>query len=389
MDILFFSLRGSMYRYFAMLCRELPLQTRLLDFSPTFYYTRGAPAPSECDVALGIDFQLQRKRCKYRAPEWIWKIIGCYYSLQYRRFYRRFYYLIDREQPKCIALWNGHRLPEFAIKQLAREFNIPVVHFENGLLPNTTTFDLNGVNDRNSLPRCASFYRAYKPAHASTPIAERELVTRKFHRAKRAHAGQGEFFAPLPGKYIFVPFQVKFDSQILLNSPRIKTMYELYNWIEYVAENSCDNSIIFVIKEHPSDPHKYTDLYKNHPRIRFSNRDTQELITKSQAVVTVNSSVGLEALLLHRPVVVLGNACFAIEDLSYPVTSKEALVNMIDKLKGWQPDVTLIEGFLSYLKEQYCLPVSWRNPDQQHIDAVTEKFKTVLAGGTRNGSQIT
>ena len=62
---------------------------------------------------------------------------------------------------------------------------------------------------------------------------------------------------------------------------------------------------------------------------------------------------------------------------------------MIDKLKGWQPDVTLIEGFLSYLKEQYCLPVSWRNPDQQHIDAVTEKFKTVLAGGARNGSQIT
>ena len=143
MDILFISLKGSMYKYFDQLSRELPFDTKLVDFSPRFRFTAQVPALSDAEIAQGIAFQLQRKRSKYDAPEWLWKIVQRYYELQYRRFYRRFYILLTQSKPKCIALWNGHRLPEFAVKHLAQQLNIPVVHFENGLLPNTTTFDLS------------------------------------------------------------------------------------------------------------------------------------------------------------------------------------------------------------------------------------------------------
>ena len=378
MDILFISHRGSMYRYFVYLNRELPSNTKVVDFFPKFLIGDKAPALLAADVAQGIAFQLQRKRSKYTAPEWVWTLIQSYYEGQYLRYYRRFYSLLNKYQPKCIALWNGHRLPEFAIKHLAQQLNIPVVHFENGLLPNTTTFDLSGVNDANSLPREASFYKAQAAIERSTPIAQRNLVTRKFHRSKKSRAKSHIFHKSLPEKFIFVPFQVKFDSQVLLNSPRIKTMYELYRWIEYAMQQSNDRDLKFVIKEHPSDPHKYSELYDKNPQIIFSNRDTKELIEQSEAVITINSSVGIEALLLHKSVIVLGEACFGIQGLTHPLSSMEQLPIVINQLSGSQPDTILIEQFLSYLEHQYSVRGSWRNPNSMHVQALTEKFTSVI-----------
>ena len=379
MDILFISLRGSMYRYFRVLDRELPFGTKLVDFSPRFQFKIQIPPVDDSEIAKGIAFQLQRKRSKYDAPEWVWKIIERYYEFQYLRFYSRFYRLLKKWQPKCIALWNGHRLPEFAIKHLAQQLNIPVVHFENGLLPNTTTFDLNGVNDANSLPREANFYRTYTPTKGFTPLNERSLVERKFHRSKRIRAKTSEFHKALPEKFVFVPFQVKFDSQVLLNSPYITSMTELYSWIEYVVDNSSDESLVFVVKEHPTDPHKYNELYKKNPRIIFSNRDTKELIEGSQAVITINSSVGLESILLHRRVVVLGEACYGINGLSKPVVSPASLLSVINNLSSWTTDVELTERFLAYLKHEYCVPVSWRNPDAVHFKSLEKKFAEILS----------
>jgi len=258
---------------------------------------------------------------------------------------------------------------------LAEKLNIPVIHFENGLLPETTTFDLSGVNNANSLPRNAQFYREYRNTN---PLIDRQLVTRKFHRSKVSHAKNETFYTALPDHYIFVPFQVKFDSQILLNSKNIKTMTELYQWVEFV-EKSTDQPLKFVIKEHPSDPHKYTELYNKNSNITFSNRDTGELVEKADAVVTINSSVGLEAILLHRRVNVLGDACYGIEGISHAVKTKSEFLAAIDYLSSWDLDIALIENFLAYLKYEYSVPSSWRNPDREHLDSLLRKFNGINA----------
>ena len=373
MDVLFISKHGSMYRYFQYLKRNLDLHSTVFDFTPKFYIKLQAPPLSGAEIKAGTEFHLQRKKAKYNFPEWLWRLLGFYYEAKFKFYYRQFSGLIYAYKPKSIALWNGHRLPEQAIKTLAEKLNIPVVHFENGLLPDTTTFDLSGVNDANSLPRDAQFYREYK--NDKTHI-ERELVTRKFHRSKKAHAKNKTFYAELPEKYIFVPFQVKFDSQILLNSKNIKSMNDLYQWIDFAEQNS-DQPLKFVIKEHPSDPHKYTQLYSKNPNIIFSNRDTKELIEKTDAVITVNSSVGLESILLHKRVIVLGEACYGIEGLCHPVKSASGLSEAVNQLPLWELDVGLIENFLAYLKSEYCVPTSWRNPDKQHIESLQKKFKSL------------
>lgn len=82
-------------------------------------------------------------------------------------------------------------------------------------------------------------------------------------------------------------------------------MRELFSFAELIAERS---GRTVVLKEHPSSRVKYPDLARRvSDRVIFANgNSTQELIEKADCVVTINSTVGLESILLAKPVLVLG-----------------------------------------------------------------------------------
>jgi capsular polysaccharide export protein len=82
---------------------------------------------------------------------------------------------------------------------------------------------------------------------------------------------------------------------------------------------------------------------------------------------------------LHRRVVVLGEACYGINGLSKPVVSPASLLSVINNLSSWTTDVELTERFLAYLKHEYCVPVSWRNPDAVHFKSLEKKFAEILS----------
>ena len=125
--------------------------------------------------------------------------------------------------------------------------------------------------------------------------------------------------------------------------------------------------------------HYLKPVFKNNPNIIFSNRDTKELIEKADAVITVNSSVGLEAILLHKRVIVLGEACYGIDGLSVRVDSQAALLAELNNLSSWMPEIDLIERFLAYLTDEYSVPVSWRNPDSNHLKSLHQRFSAILS----------
>ena len=378
MDVMLVSRRGAMFKYFRLISARLDLYTRVFDFSLKLYLWPKNLDLSDDEISQGIAFHLQRKRAKHNFPFWFWLLLERYYKFKYKNIFRRFYTLIKHHEPRCIGIFNGHRLPEQAIRNIASKLSIPIIYFENGLLPNTTTFDLKGINAENSIPREVEFYRNYSYSSPSKNSNERKLVQRQFHRFKKLHSLKSKFHKDLPKKFIFVPFQVHFDSQVLCNSPYIKTMRELYDWIECAAFNCDDPDLQFVIKEHPSDPHRYGDLYNKNQRIVFSNRNTSELIEKSKAVVTLNSSVGMEALFLNKRLIVLGLACYAIDEIAKAVTSKAQLVEELNNLKSWQSNLPMIEKFIAYLQNDYCIPQTWRSPNEEHISAIQSRFKVII-----------
>ena len=130
-----------------------------------------------------------------------------------------------------------------------------------------------------------------------------------------------------------------------------------------------------VFKTHPSWPKDFSHLTHREQNIYFANNnDTQQLIEKANAVITINSTVGIESLLLDTQVITLGNACYKIDALVTHACNSSELVAAFSNLANWQPDETLRTGFLNYLKIIYTLPQRWSAADDAQLLAATERL---------------
>ncbi|RLA60515.1 MAG: hypothetical protein DRQ78_09440 [Epsilonproteobacteria bacterium] len=259
------------------------------------------------------------------------------------------YYAALGDQCEKMLIWNGGKFRQRIALEAAKLKEIKVFYFENGLLPNTIVFDDMGINYENSVPREQIFFKKY----SSDIDLPKELVPR-IGKGSQKFVGDKE---GLPEKYIFVPFQVDYDTQVISHSHWIKNMRMLFDVIEKVSQNS---EYHFVLKEHPSSGVEYKDLYAraDHiPNVSFKNTySTQELIEKSLAVITINSTVGMESLLFHKKVIVLGDAFYNIEGITYAARDQKALLGIIDSIEVLKLDTKLIDNFLKYLYNDYLIP---------------------------------
>ncbi|WP_373074043.1 hypothetical protein [Sulfurimonas sp.] len=297
-----------------------------------------------------------KKACDFATKEFFAKsglkfpkfLIYSFFSILAYITYFRYYKVLSEGYTKML-LWNGGKFRQLIAIEIAKLKNIHVYYYENGLLPNTLVLDPSGINFENSLSRDVKFYESYE----NDKELPKELVPRATRHVEKFNSDKA---TELPSEYIFVPFQVDYDTQIIKNSPWVKNMRELFSVIENTAKNSHQN---FVLKEHPSSGINYPDLHKrvkNIPNMSFQNGySTQELIEKSIAVITVNSTVGIESLLFHKKVIVLGNAFYAINGITHPVKSLDKLNKLIGNLDNLEIDVELVDKFLRYLNYDYLI----------------------------------
>jgi len=294
-----------------------------------------------CDFAIDEFYA----KTNLRIPNMILKMY--FKTLAYINFLR--YYSALDDQCGKMLIWNGGKFRQRIALEVAKLKEIKVFYFENGLLPNTIVFDDKGINYENSVPREQVFFKKY----VSTVDLPKELVPR-IGKGSQKFVGDKE---GLPERYIFVPFQVDYDTQVISHSHWIKNMRMLFDVIEKVSQNS---EYEFVMKEHPSSGVEYEDLYARANQlsnVSFKNTySTQELIEKSVAVITINSTVGMESLLFHKKVIVLGDAFYNIEGITYEAGDLNALLEIIDTLKVLTVDTKLIDNFLKYLYNDYLIP---------------------------------
>jgi capsular polysaccharide export protein len=264
--------------------------------------------------------------------------------------------LISDEHFDIIILWNDMKWHQFLIKEIAKISKIKTVFFENGTLPNTVTFDSKGVNFNNSVPRDQNFY------------LERCIVS-ELNRPKAVSLSQ------INKGYIFVPFQVDYDTQIISHSPWVKDMENFYQVLESLVA-TLPHGITIVIKEHPKSSRNYKYLHYKNPRIIFNNEsDTEKLVSDSELVITINSTVGLESIIKNKSVIVLGNAFYSIEGLCQTASCESEVIIKSCSVLG--PDKNIKDAFVSYLKEYY-VDGDWRFPDAEHLIAIKKRiYETV------------
>lgn len=329
-----------------------------------------------------------------------------------------------------IVMWNNTMLFDRIAWHFCMKNNINYVMFEQGYFrPFTLTIDNKGVNYENSLPRDRKFYEDivvdYDRLHQYLSKSEylskddlininrdskfkkllfiimdklkakfssdfidctynNESINEKIVRIVKKKNNINTHQEELPESYIFVPFQVHDDSQIILNSPNIRSMEELVEVVDKASKELYElgrRDIYFVFKEHPVDLNRidYSGLkekYKNNKQLVFlSSGNTNELINNSMAVITVNSTVGIEALMKSKKVITLGNAFYNIEGIVEHCDELENLSKSIIKTLDNDFNQELVDKFLYYLRFDYQLEMNWRNPRNEDIKKIVAFIK--------------
>lgn len=305
---------------------------------------------------------------------------------------RYFYDYLRTKDIDLICVWNGTLIPLAAAALVAKKLARRTLFFENGYLPGTTTVDPAGVNNCSSLVgKTRDFYerqtidqsRLANSYRRSPEI--RELKSKWYQKLlTRKKVGEPEKIV-LPKQFVFLPLQVHDDTQILLHS-KLRTMEQFLDFVIPAVEIYNEQhgaNLHVVVKEHPSDFGRvdYSGLKAKYNRaqvafLRFF--PTPTLIEKAAGVITINSSVGIEALLKHKPVITLGRAFYNVSGLVHHVQSPQELIQALDMVHEQKVNHALIDKFIYFLRYTYLAEGSWRNPDVEHYESVRSKIADLL-----------
>lgn len=267
---------------------------------------------------------------------------------------------LQQSNPRAVFVWNGERSRRRALARAARDLGLPTLVFENAPIPGRLTIDPAGVNARASIPRDPQFFRDWARARTTTEWRREgeALVARKPLKPVEGEP------AAIPEKYIFLPLQVATDTQILANSRWVPSIREML--LAAIREiPRLPEGWALVVKEHPSCRIKNAEVLREHAQSRLivsSVEDTFSLVRGARGVLTLNSSVGLQSFFFDKPVCVLGDAFYRQPGLVETADNEKELGDQFAKAEQWSFDAELRDAFMSWLCEEYYVPIDDRNP---------------------------
>jgi hypothetical protein len=140
--------------------------------------------------------------------------------------------------------------------------------------------------------------------------------------------------------FIYYPLHVSGDVALTLRSPEYLDQIAL---IEYLARTAPPTHLV-AIKEHPAlrggiDRRRTVAMLRRFENVRLLDPglNNYAVLRRADAVVTVNSKSGAEAMLLGRPVVVLGDAFYRDSGLVESVTALSELPGALDRALSAAP----------------------------------------------------
>ncbi|MYD42902.1 MAG: hypothetical protein F4W90_03310 [Gammaproteobacteria bacterium] len=257
--------------------------------------------------------------------------------MQYNWIFR----LLNKTKPLQVLIYNGFNGVNFLARAACEELRLPTLYFERAPLQNRIQIDSQGVNYRSSIPRDIAFYErcdlAKLAALSSGEIEadydpERRLATQR----PTAKATRERAIPSLAQPYVFCPLQVPRDTQITFFGDWIKSIEHQLDCIESAAAY-LPNGWHVRIKEHPQSPIQFDKRVADYvnPRLVIDNQtDVYEQLEHAKCVLTINSSVGLEAFLYDKPVVTLGLALYSFGDLTARAASLNALQELFANIES-------------------------------------------------------
>ena len=272
--------------------------------------------------------------------------------------------------PGAVAVaWNGLGGSRQAFLLAARDAGCGTLACELAPFPGRITVDPVGVNAESSV--VGADFSGQDAGDGWRALGE-GLVARA---SRRDDVGQG---AGVPeGRFLFCPLQVPDDSQVTLFGGWTGGMAGFLGALQQAVGHLPDGWHLRV-KEHPSAKTSLAGALEPlvaTGRVVVDNAtDSFAQVQGSKGVVTLNSSMGLQAFFHDKPVVVLGRAFFAMPGL-VTLADNQAALNAAfagaDSL-GFDPEARA--RFMNWLDRVYYPRFSYP-PGEADLPAMAEKLR--------------
>ncbi|MFC7071587.1 hypothetical protein ACFQJ7_16890 [Halovenus rubra] len=178
--------------------------------------------------------------------------------------------------------------------------------------------------------------------------------------------------------YIFYPLQYFMESRVTMRAPAF------YNqlWLIEFLSRSLPPGYELVVKDHPQQlgalPLSHTRAISRYANAIDPTIPAREVIVQADAVVTLNNTVGYEAILYGKPVVSLGDAFYSHAGYTQDVTNIQTLQSELNR--AVQSTGLTDEDVLSFahgvLDSSYR--GSWGNTCSENVELFVESVESYL-----------
>lgn len=326
-----------------------------------------AQANSRAANALATATKQPRSFFVRRAKLWLLKrqYAGC------RTYFAR--------HPDSVAVaWNGLNGTRRVFMDAAKDAGNKTLFFELAPFPDRITIDPKGVNYANSLPRNVEPYVKWAARNAKDLDSWHVLRDTIVQRKPSVEVTASTNLLPLTQPFVFVPLQVPGDSQLRIYGGAFKTVDLFVDAILQAAEQ-VPRGWHIRIKEHPSALPFVKDALDKagvDNVVLDNTTDTFEQVKRAELILTVNSSVGLEAMFYDKPVVACGDCFWAIDGIAASARTQIDIAKVLERPDAVTFDAAARSAFLSYLDARYYPKIS--QPENAAIE-------TRIAGRDQNG----
>lgn len=220
------------------------------------------------------------------------------------RYLRAIEKILKEVNPYSVCIWNGYTgLVANILRVLVKELKLSHSFLERGLLRDSLFIDSLGVNGASSLVLpTTKFEKNYKKI---IPWVLEKFSTKINPQIDIDNVSSERFQGK---RVVFFPLQVQLDTNILFYC-KYRTMREAFFDIYH---NLNDDKTVFIVRPHPEE---LGDTFINIPDFDnvwvVKDKDLQYWLAMADIVVTINSTVGLEALLVNKPVICLGESIYS------------------------------------------------------------------------------
>lgn len=241
--------------------------------------------------------------------------------------------IIGLVKPNLLLIRGGTRLQEASFRIIAQELGIPMLLAERGTFPQSVFLDPNDTGSDILRPIPENSPDAPDNGHkcAVAGFIQNYMKTDLSAHEQPATVGQHAIRSKLglrpSERIIFYAAQVEDDANMLLYSPSFLTNL---SFLKYVASTMKGiEDAVLVVKPHPKEAKTIPDLSSEFGINMIVEREIniKDILPLASVVTTINSTVGFEALLYNKPVVVGGNAHYSHRGFTFDASRPDRLIS--------------------------------------------------------------